>query len=140
MEFIRMLSYAELLLGILAKQNVADPATLILRSEDDSASGSSDTFLKTRLKYITDKHRQKICVVVVDGEEVGVMMGWEEPIMRQTVEKLRQSHPNASNLSVLNVGFGLGIVSQSILLSCSHFSYILFRKIDTLFQDCQPPP
>ena len=111
MEFIRTLSCAELLLGILAKQNVADPATLILRSEDNSASGSSDTFLKTRLKFVTDKHRQQICLVVVDGEEVGVMMGWEEPIMRQTVEKLCQSHPNVSNLSVLNVGFGLGIVS-----------------------------
>lgn len=49
----------------------------------------------------------------VDGEEVGVMMGWERNIMDETVHKLCDKHPNASRLRVLNVGFGLGIVCFS---------------------------
>jgi len=67
--------------------------------------------LKSKLKYTTDGRGQKICLLDVDGEEVGVMMGWEEGIMRKTVKKLCGDHPNSSDLKVLNVGFGLGIVS-----------------------------
>ena len=52
-------------------------------------------------------------------EEVGVMMGWEQGIMEETVRRLVQDHPNSENLTILNVGFGLGIVSPSprLLLS-----------------------
>ena len=44
-----------------------------------------------------------------EGEEgeVGVMMGWEEEIMRETVRKLTEGHPSRENLTVLNVGFVL---------------------------------
>lgn len=55
---------------------------------------------------------QKICVLEVDGEEIGVMMGWEEDIMCETVKRLYLDHPKASGLKVLNIGFGLGIVSS----------------------------
>ena len=55
---------------------------------------------------------QHICVLDVDGEEIGVMMGWEKDIMRETVQKLCLDHPKASGLKVLNIGFGLGIVSS----------------------------
>lgn len=52
-----------------------------------------------------------MCTVKVgDGEEVGVMMGWEEGIMKETVRRLAEDHPNAEHLTILNVGFGLGIV------------------------------
>jgi protein arginine N-methyltransferase 2 len=49
-------------------------------------------------------------MVEVNGDEVGVMMGWEEVIMRETVDRLCHGHPNFSNLKVLNIGFGLGLV------------------------------
>jgi protein arginine N-methyltransferase 2 len=52
----------------------------------------------------------------VDGEEVGVMMGWERNIMQATVQKLCENHPKASALKILNVGFGLGIVCLSFTL------------------------
>lgn len=89
---------------------MADQTCLILQSGDNSAVGSSDAFLDSKLKYVTDKNGQKICSLEVDGEDVGVMMGWEKTVMQQTVEKLCRDHPKRSNLKILNVGFGLGIV------------------------------
>lgn len=53
----------------------------------------------------------------VGEEEVGVMMGWEQGIMEQTVQKLCENHENVSELKVLNVGFGLGIVGYSLCKS-----------------------
>jgi protein arginine N-methyltransferase 2 len=89
---------------------LTDSSALLLRATDETASASSDAFLKSKLIYkvVKDQH---ICVIDVDGEEIGVMMGWEEDIMRETVQKLCLDHPKASGLKVLNIGFGLGIVS-----------------------------
>jgi len=57
-------------------------------------------------------HGQHVCVLEADGEEIGVMMGWEKDIMRETVQKLCLDHPKASGLRVLNIGFGLGIIDS----------------------------
>ncbi|KAF8200772.1 arginine methyl transferase [Pholiota molesta] len=111
---------SELLLGLLEKRPLAE-SSIILRAEDESASGSSDVFLQSKLKYTVDQHGQNICMLEVDGEEVGVMMGWERNIMQATVQKLCENHPKASALKILNVGFGLGI-------------------IDSLLQSLQTPP
>jgi protein arginine N-methyltransferase 2 len=89
---------------------LTDSSTLLLHATDETASGSSDAFLKSKLRYKV-VHGQHICVLDVNGEEIGVMMGWEKDIMRETVKKLCLDHPKASELKVLNVGFGLGIVS-----------------------------
>ena len=107
-----MLSCAELLLVLLQKHTVVDSASLILQNTDVSALASSDVFLESKLKFITDTNGQNICLLVVGEEEVGVMMGWERAIMQRTVEELCRDHPRASALKVLNVGFGLGIVRQ----------------------------
>jgi len=88
---------------------LTDSSTLLLHATDETASGSSDAFLKSKLKYKV-VHNQHICVLDVDGEEIGVMMGWEKDIMHETVQKLCLDHPKASGLKVLNVGFGLGII------------------------------
>jgi protein arginine N-methyltransferase 2 len=70
-------------------------------------------------------------MVDVGNEEIGVMMGWETPIserslpmhqrwtrvlwfpsVQETADKLCRDHPNLTRgLRVLNIGFGLGIVS-----------------------------
>jgi len=50
---------------------------------------------------------------VVEGgeEEIGVMMGWEQGIMEETVKRLVEGHlKEKSGLTILNIGFGLGIV------------------------------
>ncbi|KAF8973226.1 arginine methyl transferase [Flammula alnicola] len=103
---------SELLLGLLEKGSFTDSSTLILRADDNTASGSPDAFMGSRLKYTVDEHGQNICMLEIDGEEVGVMMGWEENIMRETVHKLCDNHPKVSNLKVLNVGFGLGMIDS----------------------------
>ncbi|CAE6429504.1 unnamed protein product [Rhizoctonia solani] len=94
-----------------------------LRAEDSTAAGSTDEFLKSKLIYRTDEHGQDIVVVDIGGEEVGVMMGWEKPIMEATVRALcpPESNSESKGPTVLNVGFGLGI-------------------IDTIFQSLTPPP
>jgi len=46
----------------------------------------------------------------VGNEEIGVMMGWEQDIMRETVQKLCENCDSPQGLKVLNVGFGLGII------------------------------
>ncbi|KAF9501545.1 arginine methyl transferase [Pleurotus eryngii] len=115
---------SEMLLALLSKKHHSEPASsLILRSTDESAAGSTDAFLSSKLRYTTDAGGQEICLLQMDGgEEVGVMMGWEREIMRETVSQLCEDHPNFDQgLKILNVGFGLGI-------------------IDTLFQQLSVPP
>lgn len=88
--------------------------TLILRDIDETAAGSSESFLSSRLRYTKDETSQDICFVNVNGEDIGVMMGWETPIMLETVQSVYDSLPERDNLKVLNVGFGLGIVSNQV--------------------------
>ncbi|ELU38290.1 arginine methyl transferase [Rhizoctonia solani AG-1 IA] len=93
-----------------------------LRAEDYTAAGSTEEFLKSKLTYRKDENGQEIVLLDIDGEEVGVMMGWEKPISA-TVRALCPPQANTSDKgpTILNVGFGLGI-------------------IDTLFQSIEPPP
>ncbi|KAF8906497.1 hypothetical protein CPB84DRAFT_1813755 [Gymnopilus junonius] len=72
----------------------------------------SSNFHIANSEISVDKHGQNICLVEVEGEDVGVMMGWEEGIMLKTVRKLCERHPKSSRLKVLNVGFGLGIIDN----------------------------
>lgn len=55
-------------------------STMILKSEDDTAAGSSDEYLSSKLTFKTDEYGQDICVVNAGEDEVGVMMGWEKEI------------------------------------------------------------
>ncbi len=64
--------------------------------------------------------------------------------MQETVRKLCTDHPNFENgLKVLNVGFGLGIVSITPSGKVTQFPWMLTGiclKIDTLFQDMSNKP
>lgn len=102
---------SELLLSLLSSREISEnPSTLILKGEDSTAAGSTDAFLSSKLRFTKDEHDQDICMVQVGDEEIGVMMGWERDIMKNTVQKLCQNHDNTQGLKVLNVGFGLGII------------------------------
>jgi len=48
----------------------------------------------------------------LEDSEVGVMMGWEREIMRDTVKHLCPASKVRRGLKVLNIGFGLGIVDS----------------------------
>ncbi|KAG7098635.1 hypothetical protein E1B28_000552 [Marasmius oreades] len=112
-----------MLLGILSsKSRPQSPAnSLILNNPDQTAAGSTSTFLKSKLSFVTDDQGQEICVVKAENEEIGVMMGWERGIMEETVRALCEGHPNLAGLRILNIGHGLGI-------------------IDSLFQGLSVPP
>ncbi|GAW05193.1 arginine methyl transferase [Lentinula edodes] len=102
---------AEMLLTLLSSRSeIEEPSSLMIRSEDETAAASTNAFLKSRLNFIKDKNGQEICVVKVGDEEIGVMMGWEQGIMQETVKNLCEDHPSSDNLKVLNIGFGLGII------------------------------
>jgi len=98
-----------MLLGLLAsKSNQA--TSMLIKGTDDTAAASSKTFLESKLKFTVDEHGQEICSVQAGDDEIGVMMGWERPIMNESVKALCDGHPQLNSLKVLNVGFGLGIV------------------------------
>lgn len=45
-----------------------------------------------------------------------VMMGWEEPLMKEHVRLMCDAHPKTKageGLNILNVGYGLGIVRSA---------------------------
>ncbi|KAF7361845.1 hypothetical protein MVEN_00529000 [Mycena venus] len=112
---------SELVLALLSSRNTPDSASaMILRQTDDTAAASTDAFLSSKLRFTVDDHGQEICMLkTVDGDEIGVMMGWEKEIMQKTVASLTADREPTDNLNILNVGFGLGI-------------------IDTLFQSLSP--
>lgn len=75
----------ELLLALVSSKSslIAAPSSLVIRKDDTSAAGSTDAFLSSRLQYTTDAKSQEICLLKLDdGEQVGVMMGWERKISK----------------------------------------------------------
>ncbi|WAR56784.1 hypothetical protein PtB15_7B634 [Puccinia triticina] len=83
------------------------------RAPQTSASSSNDnaSFLASKLTFKTSSSGQRLCV---DSEGNGVMQGWETELMRATARGLCGPFGETSapgfELSVLNVGFGLGII------------------------------
>ncbi|KIK46916.1 hypothetical protein CY34DRAFT_344694 [Suillus luteus UH-Slu-Lm8-n1] len=98
---------SELLLTLLSSQTSLNPtpSSFVLRDVDNSAVASTDAFLSSKLRYTQDAHGQDICLLDLDdGQEVGVMMGWEREIMQKTVEKLCTDHGKTDQgLKVLNI-------------------------------------
>ena len=71
----------ELLLTLLASRGTpVPPSSLVLANTDDSATGSTDAFLSSRLRFTVDSYGQEICLLQTEDDEVGVMMGWEHDI------------------------------------------------------------
>lgn len=71
----------ELLLTLLASRATSEPpSSLVLSNKDYSATGSTDAFLSSRLRFTADSYGQEICLLQTEDDEVGVMMGWEHGI------------------------------------------------------------
>lgn len=69
----------ELLLDLIASKPSLS-ASIILRAQDDTATGSTEKFLSSKLLYTLDEGGQEICLLREGNKEVGVMMGWERDI------------------------------------------------------------
>ncbi|KAJ7188177.1 arginine methyl transferase [Mycena filopes] len=95
---------AELVLALLSSRgsSAASGSAMILRPIDDSAAASTDAFLCSKLRFTVDDHGQDTCMLNVDGEEIGVMMGWENIIMEETFKSLTAGRAT-DNLKILNI-------------------------------------
>lgn len=106
-----------------------------------STAGDNKTFLQSSLKFMTDESGQDICL---DREGNGVMMGWEKGIMRETARLLCEEFEGRrtgellgqETLSVMNVGFGLGIVRK--YRRVENVTDGVHRQIDTFLQEYRP--
>ena len=73
------------------------------------APASNADYLQQKLAYSEGR--------LVDSEANGVMMGWEEPLMVEHARVLAGTYDesiDASTRSVLNIGFGLGLIDSEI--------------------------
>lgn len=93
--------------GVTVKENENGVSSILLKPSESSneVSASNTEFLASRLNYVKDEDGKQRCVDVDGGL---VMAAWETDIMKRTAEMLcKDQEPG---FSVLNIGFGLGII------------------------------
>lgn len=92
------------------RSDEADSAhlTLVSGSQNEVTYSNTD-FLKSRLIFSQDSHGQWRCL---DKDNNMVMAEWENEIMIASAKALCEGQQNG--FSVLNVGFGLGIIDEAI--------------------------
>jgi len=83
--------------------------SIILKSSESSTevSANNGDFLASRLTYVKDNDGKQRCVDVDGGL---VMAAWETDIMHMTAEMLCKDQK--PGFTVLNIGFGLGIIDE----------------------------
>ncbi|CAD6579425.1 MAG: Arginine N-methyltransferase 2 [Tremellales sp. Tagirdzhanova-0007] len=121
-----------------SEEEPRNPMNMKLRAEDKTSAGDNLAFLQSKLTWdIGTDGRER----VLDADGNGVMMGWEEPLsvfgsvygrgdgadsggVREHVRLMIMDHPDAQpggkGISVLNVGYGLGVT--------------IWSKVDRLFR------
>lgn len=97
-----------------AKDSSKDTSDEVHFPKKISTASDNKAFLKSRLRYEQDENDEERCI---DEEGNGVMMGWELPIMQETARLLAQDRDITdaeTDFTVLNVGFGLGLVDAEL--------------------------
>lgn len=94
----------ELLLSMLG-QRIVEDGTLVQEDNDEEKVVSNKGYLERKLEFTQDKDGGER---LIDSDQNGVMMGWEDPLMRLHASVITKG--NSPGLRVLNVGFGLGLV------------------------------
>ena len=75
--------------------------------ELEDPSKDLNTYLNTKLTY-------KEGALVTDSRKDGVMMDWEEKLMKAGCDSLFKSIEDPDDVNVLNIGFGMGIIDSMI--------------------------
>lgn len=83
----------------------ADGTTITLKPSANDVANDTAKYLSTRLRFVPDPLGQVRCL---DQDDNMVMAPWETDIMSLSASLLCDNQP--SGFSVLNVGFGLGII------------------------------
>ncbi|CAB4255995.1 similar to Saccharomyces cerevisiae YDR465C RMT2 Arginine N5 methyltransferase [Maudiozyma barnettii] len=94
-------------------------------SDSDLTAADPMTYLNTKLEYTDDK------LITKDNKD-GVMMDWEDGIMKLAAETLFSDSSNTINSTVLNIGFGMGIIDTYIQEKNPAHHYICEAHPDVL--------
>lgn len=81
--------------------------SITLRPTADDVANNTEEYLKTPLKFVKDPLGQTRCL---DKDDNMVMAPWETDIMSLSASLLCSNQPKP--FSILNVGFGLGIIDR----------------------------
>lgn len=104
-----------------AKVSTDGDAQMTLTAPAGELANSNEAFLASPLRFFTDEKGKERCMDADDGL---VMAGWETEIMRRSAEALCKDLPERSlvhdedgevrteGFSVLNIGYGLGIIDD----------------------------
>ncbi|ORX41283.1 S-adenosyl-L-methionine-dependent methyltransferase [Kockovaella imperatae] len=121
---------SEMLAHFLGGTSSSSSAThLKLRANDQSSAGNNEVFLKSKLTWDLGEDGKER---VLDADGNGVMMGWEEPLMKQHVALMIAGRPDTVGLAVLNIGFGLGIIDRIIQSESPRLHIIVEAHSDVL--------
>ncbi|EJS42168.1 rmt2p [Saccharomyces arboricola H-6] len=93
--------------------------------DDDATAANQQVYLQTKLEYRDE------ALITKDNKD-GVMMDWETKIM-EIASKTLFPNPGATNsATVLNIGFGMGIIDTFIQAQNPHRHYICEAHPDVL--------
>jgi type IV protein arginine methyltransferase len=108
---------SELILGMVERSNrrmVGDSAMPLDKSDNHGEESSSrpvehepctkPDFLRQRLHYTADGQ------ALLDADSDGVMMAWEQPLMKAHAQQLMEG----IGKRVLNIGFGMGVIDAAL--------------------------
>ena len=70
-------------------------------------AGATETYLKTELEY------KDGALVTKEGSD-GVMMQWEDQLMKAGCESMFKSIDDPTDVNIVNIGFGMGIIDTMI--------------------------
>jgi protein arginine N-methyltransferase 2 len=88
-------------------------------------AGTIDTYLKTELEYKDN------ALVTKEGSD-GVMMQWEDQLMKAGCESLFKSIEDPKDINIVNIGFGMGIIDTMIQAKNPTKHYICEAHPDVL--------
>lgn len=93
----------------LVEADTPDEMKKEVESKDPSKDPTKNlnTYLHTKLAYTKN-------ALVTEGRCDGVMMDWEEKLMKAGCDSLFHQIPNKKDVSILNIGFGMGIIDTMI--------------------------
>lgn len=109
----------------IANDNISDNSNE--NTDNDATAGDQMTYLNTELEYTKDS-------LVTKNNRDGVMMEWEDQIMKLAADTLFSSPALETNNDavVLNIGFGMGIIDTYIQTKSPKLHYICEAHPDVL--------
>lgn len=94
-------------------------------SDDDATAANQQVYLKTELEYKDD-------ALITKENKDGVMMDWETKIMELASETLFPDPEATNSATILNIGFGMGIIDTFIQARKPYRHYICEAHPDVL--------